>query len=185
MKNFLGASHLPILSEIMDRSDGPVLEMGIGYYSTPYLYWKCKAQGRDLISLEGDKKWMDKLEMPTWKEPGFGAFHVENWDDLYDINKTPREVPYVLAHRWGVVLIDHRPAKRRRIDAKLLANNADFVIMHDSEPEIDRFYRYGYAYKHFKYRFDYKLVGKPNTTVLSNTKDLSVLSNLRDRTKIL
>lgn len=181
MKNFLGASHLPLLSEIMSVSNGPVLEMGMGYYSTPFLYWMCKAQGRDLVSLENDKKWMEKLEMPEWKGPGFSAYHVENWEDLYEVNTN---VPFVLAHRWSVVLIDHRPAKRRRIDAELLANNADFVLMHDSEPEIDRFYRYGRAYKHFKYRFDYKLVGKPNTTVLSNTKDLSFLNNFRDKTKI-
>lgn len=164
MKNFLGASHLPILAKVMDISTGPVLEMGMGYYSTPFLYWKCKEQGRKLLSLEGDLIWMKKLEMPDFEGEGFNAVHVKDWDEA-DIDNT----------HWGVVLIDHRPAVRRRVDAKRLANNADFVLMHDSEPEIDRFYRYGDAYKHFKYRYDYKSVGKPNTTVLSNFIDLSKL----------
>lgn len=164
MPNFPGASHLPILAKIMDNSIGPVLEMGMGYYSTPFLYWKCKEQNRKLISLENDAKWMDKLEMTDRDELNFYAHHIEDWND-----------PRIENNHWGVVLIDHRPAKRRRIDAKRLSQKADFVIMHDSEPEIDRFYRYGYAYKHFKYRYDYEKVGNPRTTILSNFVDLSKL----------
>ncbi len=183
MKNFLGASHLPILTKIMDLSkEGPVLELGMGYYSTAYLYWKCIEQRRELISFESDKKWFKKLfsdkhsslimENPINPEVvdmgaecnKFSAFRVVDWDklELGDIH-------------WSVALIDHRPALQRHKDAIKLKNNADFIVLHDTEESIDRFYAYRRVWKHFKYVYHYEKVGKPRTSVVSNFVDLSIL----------
>ena len=72
---------------------------------------------------------------------------------------------------WDIVLIDHSPDKRRGIEAKRLANNAKYIILHDSEPDKDKLYQYSKAYPHFKFRYDYT-EAYPNTTVLSNFVDL-------------
>lgn len=151
----LSGSHLPILSQLVNKTNGPVLELGAGYNSTPLLYWICKAEGRKFVSYENDKGWVDQLSYPVK--------YIEDWDKA-DIDD----------EFWSVVLIDHRPALRRKDDARRLKNNAAFIVMHDSEPEINKFYRYTWIYDEFKYRHDFTKV-KPNTTVLSNFVPPNVL----------
>lgn len=153
-------THIPILSRLVDMTSGPILELGIGF-STVLLHAMAKQSGREVYSYENDREWHKKyFEFNTYNHH---VFYIDNWDDIKVNDK-----------HWSVALIDHRPAMRRRVDAVRLARHADYIILHDSEPEIDRFYRYSSIYKHFKYRYDYKKC-LPNTTVLSNFKDLSSL----------
>lgn len=144
----LSGTHLPVLSILINRTDGAVLELGAGFNSTPLLYWTCKAQRRLFRSYENDKAWCEKM--------GLFTSYIDDWD------KVPLDEVF-----WSIALIDHRPALRRKEDAKRLKDNADFVVMHDSEPEIDKFYKYTWIYKYFKYRYDFTSI-KPNTTILSN-----------------
>ena len=83
----------------------------------------------------------------------------------------------VFEMRWSIVLIDHRPALRRHVDALKFANIADYVVMHDSEPEIDRFYKYSRIYNKFKYVYQYTKI-KPNTAILSNFSDPKLIFDL-------
>lgn len=151
----LCGTHLPVLLKLLEYTSGSVLELGAGYNSTPLLYWTCKADNRKFVSYENYKDWCDKV--------GDVTTFTDNWDNI-DIDN----------HRWDIVLIDHRPALRRKTDAIRLKDNSLFVVLHDSEPEIDRFYHYSRVYKHFKYRYDYTKL-KPNTTILSNFEDPSLL----------
>lgn len=148
-------SHLPILSFLLFHSKGDVIELGAGFNSTPLLYWTCKAFNRNFESYENDKKWCEKL--------GGMSMPIDDWDSLDFTNK-----------HYSIALIDHRPAIRRKTDAIRLKDHADFVVMHDSEAEINKFYQYTRVYPHFKYRYDFDKY-KPNTTILSNTVDLKKL----------
>ena len=140
-----------MLASLLPITNGAVLELGAGFNSTPLLYWYCKAQGRMFRSYENDKAWCEKM--------GDFTKYIEDWE------KAP--IDNIL---WSIVLIDHRPALRRKEDARRLKDNAEYIVMHDSEPEIDKFYKYTWIYKHFKYRHDFTLL-KPNTTILSNFTD--------------
>lgn len=151
----LSGTHLPVLSRLLTVEKGSVLELGAGYNSTPLLYWTSKAESRYFRSFENYKEWCDKM-------PHMTTF-VDNWETI------PIDDVF-----WGIALIDHRPALRRHKDAIRLKNNARFVVVHDTEPEINRFYLYHRIYPHFKYRFDYTLL-KPNTTVLSNFDDPNII----------
>lgn len=158
VKETLYFSHLPILTKIVDMTEGPILELGIGF-STVVLDMMCRLTKRPLFSYDNDPQWYEKyLEYQS-------DFHqillTDDWDKI-DIDN----------RHWSVVLIDHRPALRRRVEAKRLKDNTDYVVMHDSEPEINKFYRYTDIYPLFKYRFDYTRC-KPFTTVLSNFKKLN------------
>ena len=164
--DILAGSHLPILIKVLQLSYGPVLEIGMGLNSTPVLHWLCKEAGRELLSLENDPKWLEPNK--AFEEGLHRVEFVSDWD------KAPIFLPDE-DRRWSVVLIDHRPALRRRIEALRLKDRADYIILHDSEPEIDRFYRYSGIYKHFKYQYDFTIVGKPHTTVLSNFEDVRSL----------
>ena len=152
-------SYLPILTRIVNLSEGPILELGMGF-STMILDMMCKPTGRLLVSYENYPEWYEKnLEYAS-------SFHkvllAPDWDKI-DIDST----------HWSVVFIDHRPALRRRVEARRLKDNAYYIVLHDSEPEINKFYRYTDIYPLFKYRFGYKKC-KPYTTVLSNFKELNL-----------
>jgi hypothetical protein len=150
----LAGSHIPLLVKLMEKTKGDVLELGIGINSTPLLHWLCQDQGRNLVSMETDRKWFQSFL------PYLSSFHsftlVADWDNE---NLADRH--------WGLVLVDHRPALRRRVEASRLATYADYILLHDSEPEINKFYGYTKIYPKFKYVYHYTKV-KPHTTIVSN-----------------
>ena len=162
--NDLGGTHLPVLSRALSLSKGPVLEMGMGQYSTPLIDMMCAKEKRQILSYENDPKYYDKNR--RYHSDYHRVEKIDNWN-LADIDDT----------HWGVVLIDHKPAKRRHIDAIRLKDNADFIIMHDAEEELDRFYGYRRIPEHFKYIYRYKGC-LSETLVASNTVDLSILEDI-------
>lgn len=152
-------THIPVLLKIMEKTKGPVLELGCGFSSTPFLYWLCQDQDRLFKSFDNDKDWIEKV--------GYPVEFVTDWDKI-DIDNT----------HWSVALVDHRPGDRRIVDIERLKDKADFIILHDSEPEVDKFYLYRRIYPLFKYRFDY-VKFLPNTTVLSNFIDVKKIIKLK------
>lgn len=159
-KKSLYGSHLPILARVMDITDGPVLELGMGIYSTPLLDLMCHESKRELISFDNDPIWFN--ENKKWESDYHKVYFVEDWDKI------------LLNRHWSAALVDHKPARRRMHEIRRLAKIANFVIVHDTEPESDRFFKYSWIWKYYKYRFDYTKC-RPNTTVLSNFVDLTKL----------
>lgn len=162
-----GGSHLPILMKVLSLTDGPVLELGTGLFSTPYLHWACYPN-RKLVSYENKKEFFNTWKYDDKREVcnnyGYHSrFLVENndWDKI-DISE-----------HWGVAFIDHNPGPRRREEVRRLANNADYIVVHDTDEKNDWYYKYSEYFLDFKYRWDSKIY--PRTTVLSNFKDLSNL----------
>ena len=154
------SSHLPVLMKLLSITDGDVLEMGMGLYSTPYLHWACFGK-RKLVSFENDEKYIRY-------NSGFASdlheiIFVEDWD------KTDIEKP------WDVALVDHSPGERRIIDIKRLANLAKYIVVHDTEPESEPKHHFSEIYPLFKYRYDFKKY-PPRTSVLSNLINLKSLN---------
>lgn len=153
-------SHLPTLIKTINVSTGPVLELGMGTFSTHYLHWACYESKRKLVSFE------NKPECFEWAKDFRNDYHdvnlITDWDSID------------LSGHWGVVLIDHAPTPRRKHEIRKLADRADYVVIHDSEPEREGWQKLWQIYPLFKYRKDF---GRENplTTVLSNFKDLSDL----------
>lgn len=150
-------TYLSPLIHAVEMSDEPILELGMGY-STMILHALCKKNKRQIISYDNDPKWYK--ENLCYKSDFHEINLVEDWSTL------PIEKVF-----WGVVLVDHRPAVRRRVEAVRVKNNAKFVLLHDAEPEIERFYGYKKVYPEFKYRCLYDLC-KPYTAILSNFIDI-------------
>lgn len=164
----LAGSHLPLLIKLMERVDKPVLELGIGWNSTPLLHWLCKKKGLNLISLESDLVWLEKFQEFSGKFHTVGYFDFMDWEQTFLADKKIS---------FGMVFVDHRPARKRRSSALYFKDRANYIVLHDSELADDPAYKYRSVYDKFKYKFEYKAVGKPHTIVLSNKKDLSWLTN--------
>lgn len=160
----LYGTHLPLLTRLMDVTSGPVLEIGMGLYSTPLLHTMCQLQTRPLVSLDNDAKWYE--ENKKWQSDlHLIAPLVTDWDDTFES---------LLDAHWSIVLVDEKPAKHRIKSIRFFADNANFIIIHDSEPVSDKYFKYSWIYDLFKYRYDYTKL-TPNTTVLSNFIDPSIL----------
>src|SRR3990167_11435146 len=99
------SSHLPILIKLLSITDGDVLEMGIGFYSTPYLHWAC-FEKRRLVSYENNPQYYRYNKGYTYGNPLHEMYLIDSWDQA-DIERP-----------WDVALIDHSPEMRRQEEAK-------------------------------------------------------------------
>ena len=163
-----GGSHLPILIKALALTDGPILELGTGLFSTSFLHWACFNSKRRLVSYENKKQYFDFLDYNDAREVNNDYSYHEvnfvkdnNWDAI-DISE-----------HWGIVFVDHNPGPRRREEMKRVANNAEYIIVHDTDEKNDWYYKYSKYFPLFKHRWDSDIY--PRTTVLSNFKDLSNL----------
>lgn len=157
----LYGSHLPVLTRLMDVTHGPVLELGMGLYSTPLLHTLCTLQNRFLVSYDSDPVWFE--ENKKWQNMGHSVIFVP--DDKWEEAQFDE-----MARHWSIAFVDHKPAKRRKDEIKRLAGIATFVIIHDTEPESDRYFKYSWMEKYYKYRYQYSKL-RPFTSVWSNFVD--------------
>src|SRR5688572_9286028 len=120
-------SHLPALLACVAVTDGPVLELGIGHFSTPHLHALCGAMGRQLVSVEQDDEWRNLMA---------GKYDCENHGFLKGV---PEGIDS-FGVRWGVSFIDHSPGGANRANAfKQLIEVSDYVVMHDAQKDAENF----------------------------------------------
>jgi hypothetical protein len=144
MSNFMDwGTHMPMLIKLIPITMGDILEMGMGWYSTPLLHWISMDQNRKLVSYENDKEYYDIFK--DAKNDLHEISYVEAWEDAH------------IKKEWGVAFIDFRPKIERRKAVRDLANLAKFIIIHDTDPRSEKFYGYNKIYPLFKYRFDYTI----------------------------
>jgi len=161
MSSFRFGSHLPVLMEAVRRSQGPILELGSGIYSTVYLHWACFNNKRSLTTVESKRAYY--LSVKNLRCDWHNIEYIKSWELAQSLYK----------QEWGVVLVDQGPGINRGPSAQQLTH-ADYVVLHDSDEESDS-YGYEKIYPLFKYRFDYHPEENctPGTTVLSNKHDLT------------
>ncbi len=152
-KNAQWGSHIPILCRVVDKTDGAILEMGTGAFSTAVLDVMCQRDHRQLVSLENDQAYYRMAR--KYRSDYHTVRFIERWDFA------SIEVP------WGVALVDHRPLQRRRVDIERLATWADVIVAHDSQ-------RYDTGFERFRYWFNYTRCSPP-TMLMSNTVDVGAM----------
>jgi hypothetical protein len=157
------ATHIPLLVRTFEKSEGDVLEMGTGYFSTMILRWLCEMSGRMLYSFESKEYWYNRIASKP--KPYHKVFLTPNFDNA------------PIERHWGMALVDHGPNTRRKIDIARLSNYADYIVIHDTQPDhknnigLPNDYNYDSIWSLFKYRYDFTKY-LPWTSVVSNFKDL-------------
>ena len=158
-------SHLPVLMRAVEITEGPILELGSGLYSTTPLHWACYVAKRKLVTYESNPDFFDFLKA---YETDFHEVHcIDDWDAVD------------LSSPWSVAFVDHAPDRRRQHEVKRLLH-AEYVVAHDSEGRNDRKYQFSKVIPLFKYEFEYK-DAYPHTSVWSNLHDVTdFLGNGKD-----
>lgn len=153
-------THLAALIKAAEKTNGDILELGMGLFSTPYLHYKCILTGRKLVSYENFES--------------YAQFFIEYGypNDNHEINIIDDYANAKIDKPWDLVLIDQTPDSSRIIEAKRLANLAKYIVIHDSNDKNERIYHYSEIYPLFKYKTVWDK-DKNHATVLSNFVDLT------------
>ena len=149
-------SYLPVLTTLVSMTSGPILELGVGFCSTPYLHWVCYPKKRRLVSYENNPEYYVYAE--SWKDDFHEIHCIKDWASI-DISEP-----------WSIAFVDHSPGERRAEETKRLLH-ADYVIAHDTENRSDRRYHFNSILNLFKYRFKYTSA-YPYTSIFSNKFDV-------------
>lgn len=133
----------------------PVLELGAGEGSTKYLRQYCADEGLEFCTYDFNEKYAKENE----------SVFVRDW------NLIPWRKDY------SVVLVDESPGEHRKESIIRLQNNAQIIVVHDSEPvgwnASD--YQVRPLFEKFKYMKDLKSEAPEGawTTALSNFIDIT------------
>jgi len=149
-------SHFSVLAAVVAQTTGPVLELGVGDYSTPMLHYMCR--GRLLVSADSDLEWLKRFT--AYACPRRHEFqHVTDWAAW----------PMPESTSWAVALVDHAPGERRVEEIKRLKGRCRFIVVHDTETDYATGANYGYepVLATFAYRSDFRRY-RPYTTIVSD-----------------
>jgi hypothetical protein len=145
------SSHLEALVWAFQRTTGPVIEYGGGWYSTPVLHGLCEATSRELYTVE--------------YEPSFANQLAQGWQNEWH-RVGILEVPDFA----GLVLVDG--SAESRAPALRDSHNAQIVVVHDTEPESVVSYPGMHdAMNRYRYRRDWTTFPW-HTSALSDTIEL-------------
>ncbi|MGB8367491.1 MAG: hypothetical protein WCD44_03990 [Candidatus Babeliales bacterium] len=160
-----GTHQTPLITAVMN-TEGPVLEMGCGDFSTPLLHAICTVNQRTLVSSDADKEWLTLfLDLET-------SWHHFIYVPVFENTQKPQENKWNQIGNnthWSIVFIDHSPGTRRAADIKRLRSHTDIFVVHDTEKAYKD---YRPVLASFKYKFVYKRY-KKQTTVVSDTIDVA------------
>jgi len=143
-------SHLPVLRWAVEHTKGPILELGGGLYSTPFLH-QVSADGRLVVTVERNKRWLPHLR----EYAGPSHWVLDSIPPGY----------------WSVVLVDQEEHLRRP-ELEGLRGSFDIALIHDTEPGGESLYGWGDYLSTFQHRFEYRPGGVPWTTLVSDTRAL-------------
>jgi hypothetical protein len=137
-------SHYPVLAAMVAATRGPVLELGMGDFSTPLLHMICGAvtPPRRLVSIDSDPAWVEKFK------------HLRNPSHViacYKIDVSQGPATCFDRDKWAVAFVDFAPGEDR---TKYIEHNREmvsFFVVHDAEDSPVANYRFAECFKTFKY----------------------------------
>lgn len=155
------STHLPLLWEALEATEGEVIELGIGNGSTPKLHEYCNSRKRALYSYENNIEWYRKFE--NLRTPNHRIEYTQNWMEPIE------------RHRYtiGVLFSDESPGEIRKYNISMFCNTAQIVVAHDSEKANNVGYRYDLVMPLFKYCVNVVVMPGPEAAAFSNFIDVT------------
>lgn len=117
----LAETHQPILLDIIRRTDGPILELGAGDYSTRQIHEV--AGQRKILTIDHDRIWLRKYShLKTY----FHKFILVNNKDIKGYYLKDND-------HWSVVFIDNIHWDFRVPAIMRYKDTADYLVIHDTQ----------------------------------------------------
>lgn len=161
-------THQPILLAACRQTTGPIVELGTGDWSTQLLH--DTFPDRYIVSVDNHMEWLSRY------------VHLSTPNHVFVLVKD-YSFYQSMVPRAGVLFIDFDPGRQRRAILLQEANNADFLICHDTEPTCHPDYAWGNAFDTFKYRYDDFVSGRWAKDGGMYTRGTTVVSNVRQFVK--
>lgn len=124
------ATHQPALIWAIEKSEGDVLELGVGNSSTILLNSLLKNTSRNLVSAEDTASWLDQF---IHMESNFHKFKIVE----RSIEKWKKFIDDCSKENWGVVFVDQAYGDVwypvRNYSVEVLSNVSDYVVVHDAD----------------------------------------------------
>lgn len=117
-------THQKYLKECILKTSGDILEFGCGNYSTEFILELIKNTNRNLISIENNKDWYDKISLIYPEDENHKYIFTTNYQ------KTCEELKNQM---YSVVFIDGSPWESRITALKNLKANTEYIIIHDAD----------------------------------------------------
>jgi hypothetical protein len=153
-----GTHFIPLAAAVARTlGEGPVLELGMGDFSTPLLHLLC--QGRRLVSADSSAEWMARYE--GLRSSNHELHLVQDWSRFRLVEEAS----------WAVAFVDCAPAHARVELIERLRGRAIYVVVHDTETDTEAAGVYGCerALDSYRFRSDYRLF-RPYTTIVSDDR---------------
>lgn len=151
--------YYPLLYKALESTKGAVLEMGMGFGSTPLLNEYCKKKARKLFSFDFNLSWKEKFDDLLHED--HKSFLIKDWDDVFNNYSDA-----------SLIFIDHSPGERRKVDLELFKDTKGIVVIHDTEPTGAGDYRVRPLFNLYKYVVEVQTEGAW-ATALSNEIDIT------------
>lgn len=158
------ATHIGYLAGMINHTAGPIMELGVGHYSTPLLHYM--RGNRLALSIESDLQWY------KFFYDRYGSSDDDRHEFLYTEKRLISDVLSSMSGEWDVVFIDNSPASDRKKCIEVLRGRAAFLVVHDSEPEAEA-YGWDGIFDTFKYKFTCPFY-TDSTTVVSDVSEIPI-----------
>ena len=135
---------------LTEDEDLPIVELGCGHGSTPYLSKYADEKNKKLVSIDTNEEWTEKFKPLEGKNHSIFSLKDKNLPILEDegyINST-------LSDGISVLLVDNEPGERRHQDILSLYKECSIIVIHDSEHPGSSDYKYEKIWPLFKYRIN-------------------------------
>ncbi len=184
------STHQALLVAALAHTDGPIIEMGGGWYSTPLISSFSVASQRRALTIETGEYVFNLLNglatdlhevlfLPGFDFDQIGKFAPRQGRSLASYVNLQENFLATLSHRdlgmVSVAFVDQAPGFLRVPAIEYFADKAEYIIMHDTEHVA--YYHYEPVLSTFASRWDFTL-HKPQSVIVSNRHDCSVFKYL-------
>jgi len=152
-------AYYPLLFKAMESTEGSVLELGMGFGSTPLLNEYSKKNKRRLLSFDYNEEWRSKFDKILNKL--HTSELVTDWSKVYNDNEDA-----------SVIFIDQSPGEERRVTIERYKNTTGILVIHDTEPIGLGDYKVRPLFDLFKYKVEVQTDGAW-ATALSQEIDIT------------
>jgi hypothetical protein len=152
-------AYYPLLFKAMESTEGSIMELGMGYGSTPLLNEYATKYKRELSSFDYNQEWRSKFDNIL------NAYHksylIKDWNEVYSNYPTA-----------SVIFIDQSPGEERKVTIENYKNTSGILVIHDTEPIGAGDYQVRPLFSKFKYKVEVQTDGAW-ATALSNEIDIT------------